>query len=234
MGRHRHRVDPRRIAQRFLPLDVDFRAQCGRTLRALQDQAVRRLVIRKFHRLAEQAVIVDDAARFETTGSREDQRGLCIVDAYSEFTRGKSAEHDRVDCAESRASEHREHGLGHHRHVDDDAIACFDAEATQRTSESGHLIQQLRITDAPFAVRHGADVNQRGVLTTPGGNVPIDRVFAGVEFAVAEPATVRRVAQITAHGRCSSPMQRLRSFEPEALRLGAPAFVFLQLTIHGT
>jgi hypothetical protein len=29
-------------------------------------------------------------------------------------------------------------------------------------------------------------------------------------------------------------MQRLRSFEPEALRLGAPAFVFLQLTIHGT
>ena len=41
----------------------------------------------------------------------------------------EAAEHDRMDRADARAGEHREQRLGHHRHVEDDAVALGDAES---------------------------------------------------------------------------------------------------------
>ena len=37
----------------------------------------------------------------------------------------------------------RDHGLGHHRHVDDDAVALADAEVLQHAAERRHLVVQL-------------------------------------------------------------------------------------------
>ena len=57
--------------------------------------------------------------------------GLAVVDAGRELVGGKSAEHHRMDGAEPRAGQHRDHRLRHHRHVDDDAVALGDAEIAQ-------------------------------------------------------------------------------------------------------
>jgi hypothetical protein len=42
-----------------------------------------------------------------------------------------TAKDDRVDGAQPRAGQHRLQRLGDHRHVDDDAVALFDALGAQ-------------------------------------------------------------------------------------------------------
>ena len=59
--------------------------------------------------------------------------GRGVVDARREFVRGEPAEHHRVHRAEPCARQHRDHRLGHHRHVDDDAVALADARAARST-----------------------------------------------------------------------------------------------------
>ena len=54
-----------------------------------------------------------------------------VVDAHGELVRREAAEHDRVDRAEARAGQHGHERLGHHRQVEDDAIAALDAEAAR-------------------------------------------------------------------------------------------------------
>ena len=77
--------------------------------------------------------------------------GLRVVDARREARRGEAAEHDRVDGADARAGEHREHRLGNHRHVDQHAIAAADAERLQHRRDAIHLGVQLAIGVAPSA-----------------------------------------------------------------------------------
>ena len=52
---------------------------------------------------------------------------LGIGDALVQALGGKSGEHYRMDCADARAGLHRDHGFNAHRHVDDDALAFFNA-----------------------------------------------------------------------------------------------------------
>src|SRR5688572_31760809 len=49
--------------------------------------------------------------------------------------RREAAEHDRVNRADARASEHRDRRVRNHRHVDRDAVAFLDAEPFQRVRE---------------------------------------------------------------------------------------------------
>ncbi len=55
--------------------------------------------------------------------------GPGVVDADGELVGGEAAEHHRVHGADARAGQHRDHGLGDHRHVDDDPVALGDAES---------------------------------------------------------------------------------------------------------
>ena len=67
-----------------------------------------------------------------------------VVDAARQLVRREAAEHDRVHRAEPGARQHRDHGLGHHRHVDDHAVALLDAERRESAGEARHLVAQLR------------------------------------------------------------------------------------------
>jgi hypothetical protein len=76
---------------------------------------------------------------------RHDDLGLGVLDARRQFGRGEAAEDDRVDGPEAGAGEHRDDGLRHHRHVDEDAIALLDTEVAQPAGEAGHLVEQRGI-----------------------------------------------------------------------------------------
>ena len=97
-----------------------------------------------------------------------------------------------MDGAEPRAGQHRDDGLGDHRHVDDHAIALPDAEARERAGEAGGEVAKLRVAENANLPGHRAVVDQRGPLAGAALDVPVERVEAGVQHAAGEPAVERR------------------------------------------
>jgi hypothetical protein len=72
----------------------------------------------------------------------DQQLRLRVVDAQRQVVRGEAAEHDRVHGTDARARQHREHGFGHVRHVDDHAVAATDIELLQHRGEGVHFAIQ--------------------------------------------------------------------------------------------
>ena len=53
----------------------------------------------------------------------DDQPGLRVLDAVGDGLGAEAAEYDRMHRADAGAGEHGDGGLGHHRQVDEDAVA---------------------------------------------------------------------------------------------------------------
>ena len=107
---------------------------------ALVDHAELRLVRRLINRAVQQGFVMHGTARFDPAGRGDDAFGFRIVDPHGQFMRRKATEHDRVDRAQTGTGQHRLKRLGHHRHVDNDAVALFDALGPQRTGQIGHAV----------------------------------------------------------------------------------------------
>ena len=60
---------------------------------------------------------------------RDDDLRLRVVHAVAQRLGREAAEDDRVDRADARAGEHRDHDLGDERHVDADAVPAPNAES---------------------------------------------------------------------------------------------------------
>ena len=182
-------VDQRVIAHRRPVAVAAFDQFCFR-LRALQDQAGIGLVLGEIDRLVEQRLVGDDASGLEAAACREDDLRLGVVDTGGELARGKTAEHHRVDGADARAGEHREHRLRHHRHIENDPVALLHAEIAQHAAEHLGLGQQAVIGDGAFLPGERRVVDDRRLLAAPGIDMAVDRVEAGVADAADEPAAV--------------------------------------------
>ena len=89
---------------------------------------------------------------------------LGVVDAGGQLRRGEAAEHHRMDGADARAGQHGDHRLGHHRHVDDDAVALADAQVLQHAAQRRHLVAQLGVGVGARGLGDGAVVDQRLLL----------------------------------------------------------------------
>jgi hypothetical protein len=111
--------------------------------------------------------------------------GLAIVDPHGQFVGGEPAEDDRVDRAQPRAGQHRLQRLGHHRHVDDDAVALLDALGLQRPGERGDAVLQLGIGDLVLRAGDGLSWMIATRSPWPGLDMAVDRVPAAVHLAVA-------------------------------------------------
>ena len=78
--------------------------------------------------------------------------------------RGEAAEHHRVDRADARAGQHREHGLGDHRHVDQHAVALPTPSdcriAAMRCTSRVQFAEAVGALCAGF----GGDVDQRRLV----------------------------------------------------------------------
>ena len=156
---------------------------------ALQDEAGLRLVGRAGDRRVEQRLVGDGAAGLDAARAGDHEFRPRIVDAGGELRRGKAAEDDGMHGAEPGAGEHRENRLRHHRHVDDDAVALFDAEIHEHGGERLHFDEQLAVADAPLRAGDRAVVED-GRLVRALGGVAVDAVVAGVAFGADEPAAV--------------------------------------------
>ncbi|KTT90245.1 hypothetical protein NS44R_14900, partial [Mammaliicoccus sciuri] len=127
------------------PIMIAARGELARLLRPLQDDAGIRLGGGEADRFVEQRLVLDNAPGLDAAARREDQLRLGVVDAGRELLGREAAEHHAVHRADPRAGEHRDHGLRHHRHIEDDAIALGHAEILHDRGERLHLLQQLRI-----------------------------------------------------------------------------------------
>src|SRR5207244_3974373 len=95
--------------ERLVPLDVPRRAQLRLLYGALEDDAALRLRARELDRAVEERLVGDDARRLDPARGGDDDLRLRVLDPARELVRGEAAEDDRVDGADPRAGEHRDH-----------------------------------------------------------------------------------------------------------------------------
>ena len=78
----------------------------------------------------------------------DDDLGLAVGDPVGERVGREPAEDHRVRGADPRAGEHRDHGLGDHRHVDRDPVAGLHAELDERVGRLADLVLEVGVGDA--------------------------------------------------------------------------------------
>jgi hypothetical protein len=96
-----------------------------------------------------------------------------------------------VHGAQPCAGQHRDDRLRHHRHVDHHAVTLADAEAAQHACEPGRHVKELAVGVGAFGVGDGGVVDQRGLIAASVGDVPVERVGAGVELPIGKPPIER-------------------------------------------
>ena len=109
----------------------------------------------------------------------------------------ESAEDDGVNDAEARAGEHGDGQLGDHGHVNGDAVAGFEAgKIAKHGGDFVHALVEFLIGDdgGGFAFGFG-DEDQSGFVFV-FGEMAVDAVVAGVEFAADEPFPERRIGGV--------------------------------------
>ena len=214
------------------PIVVATRVQLRGSNRALEDDAALGLVSRNLDGLVEKRLVSDDAARLYAARARHDHLGLGIVEAFGELVAGEAAEHDRVDRTEASRGQHRDHCLRHHRHVNDDAVAFFDAEPRQNGRERRHLVAKLTIGERPLGVRYRAIVNERVCRAASPIHMPVEAIVGRVAKRPRKPAAVLSGGRVEHFVVGLCPIDGGGSSGPERFGIGPPALVDLAVSAH--
>ena len=214
-GRDRHRIDRLSTGHQLVPVQVAARQRLAGSLVALHDDAGRRGVLGDLEGGVDHRLVVDGAGRLDATRRGDDGGGAGVVDARGEFVRREAAEHHRVHGAQPRTRQHRDDGLGNHRHVDHDAVALADAEPAQRAGEPRCLVEEFAVGVGALRAGHRRVVDQRKLVAAPALDMAVQRVGAGVQLGVGEPAVERRVRVVEDPARLPGPGHGLRGVGPE-------------------
>ncbi|MNT17557.1 hypothetical protein D3C72_1527090 [compost metagenome] len=174
------------------------------------------LVLRQADGFVEQRLVRDDLAAARAGIGTHDHLGLGVLDARGQRAAGETAEHHAMDGPDARAGQHREGGLGNHRHVDEHAVALAHAQFDEAGGGALHLRMQLGEAVAFFGAGFCRHEDQRR-LVAPIGQVPVDGVVAQVGGAADEPARERRLAGVEDLLRGRVPVDQLRLLGPEGL-----------------
>src|SRR5262249_29691205 len=127
------------------------------------------------------------------------------------------SEYHAVHGADPRASQHSDHRLRYHRHIQDDAVALGDAEITHHGGERLHFAEELGICEFRNRVGERRIVDQRELITASAGNVTIKRVVAGIDDGTVKPAAVDATGRIEDLLCGLDPVDLARSLCPEPL-----------------
>ena len=211
---------------------VATRVQLRGSNRALEDDAALGLVSRNLDGLVEKRLVSDDAARLYTARARHDHLGLGIVEAFGELVAGEAAEHDRVDRTEASRGQHRDHCLRHHRHVNDDAVAFFDAEPGQNGRERRHLVAKLTIGERPLGVRYGAIKNERVCRAASPIHVPVEAIVGRVAKRPRKPAAVLSGGRVKHFVVGLCPIDGGGGSGPERFGIGLPSLIDFTVSVH--
>ncbi len=184
----------------------------ARSLVALHDDAGRRGVLGDVEGGVDHRLVVDGAGRLDAARRGDDGGGTGVVDARGEFVRGEAAEHHRVHGAQPRTRQHRDDGLGNHRHVDHDAVALADAQARaarRRTAPSRRAVRgrcRCAASRSPVS-RRSAPAGRRG-RPRHGGLAHWRRCSARRRGTSGRTAGSSRRGSAAAHGSTSPPSRR--------------------------
>src|SRR5581483_12400438 len=86
--------------------------------------------------------------------------------------------------------EHRDHGFGHHRHVENDAVAFGNPEIAQHAGEHLRLGQKAVIADRALRRGERGVIDDRRLLAPPAIDMAVYRIKTGVADAIREPASI--------------------------------------------
>ena len=131
---------------------------------------------------------------------------------------------------DARAAQHGHRGLGNHRHINRHAITLFDPLRLQHIGKFANIRMQFPVGDAPHIVLRLALPDDRHLVARGRLEMPIQAVGGHIELAILKPrmlhlARVGVPIELPCHGRRLHPVQRLRLFQPEGLRLADGALV---------
>ena len=173
-----------------LALPVEVPAWHHRSCRhlTLVDDRVLRLVFCEFDRGVEQRFVLDHTVDLHATRGRDHGLRLAIVDAHSEFTRRETSEHDGMHHTQPGTGEHRDGGLGDHRHVDDDPVALRYPAACQHAGETCDEVEQFAVGVLLDGAGDGAVVDQGGLVAAAAFDVAVEGVVTRVQLAADEPS----------------------------------------------
>ncbi len=146
-----------------------------------------------------------------------------IVDPIGQRLRREAAEHHRMDRADPRAREHRDRRLGHHRHVDRDAVALLDAQALERVGAAPHFVGEHLVGQDARMSPGSPSQNQRGLVAARACQMAVETVVGGVDLAADEPLRKRQLP-FEHFAERLEPIEVARAFGPESfgVRVGAP------------
>ena len=172
------------------------------------------------HRLVGHVLQRDGAPAAAALVLGDDQLGAAVDDAVAQAVGGEASEHHRVNRPHPRTGEHRDGCLGHHAHVDDDAVAGLDTEVGQRVRGAAHLPVELAVGELAHGARLVA-LPEDGHLVAAGAQVAVEARLRDVEATVGEPGERlvldRVVVADEALGGGAAPRQAAaRLVEPEA------------------
>ena len=159
----------------------------------------------------------------------DDHLGVAVLEPAGQRVGGEPAEHHGVRGAEARAGEHRDHGLGDHRHVDRDPVTGLDAELDQRVGGLAHLVLELGVGDVAGVVLGLADPVEGDLVAGAVLDVPVDAVVGGVDLAADEPLGERRVVPVEDLVPLGLPVETLGLLLPE----GQPVLLGLVVRLRG-
>ena len=229
---HGHAIGRRCGRDRLVPVAVAARHEAAGELRALQDEAGGGLVLGDRDRGVEQRLVGHHFGALDAARGRKNGLRRAIVDAHGEFVCGKAAEHDRMHRPQPRAGEHRDERFGHHRHVDDDAVAFGDARRFEGPRQSRDFPLHLGIGEARDRAGDGAVVDHGKALPVAGGDMAVDRVPARIELAARKPARDRLGVCVEHAGRRADPIDALGDLAPEPLRIEPGTAVDFRVARH--
>jgi hypothetical protein len=198
---------------------------------AVDDHHVARRMARDAQRLVDQRLVRDRLAGAHAGIGGHHQGGARIVDARGQARRGEATEDHRVDRTDARAREHREYGLGDHRHVQQHPIAATDAKRAEHGSASIDLGMQLAERIRCLLPGLRGDVHERR-LVAPRREVPIHRVVAEVRAPADEPARKRRPRVVEHLREWRLPLDQRGLLTPEDVTILERAPVEVAIALH--
>ena len=158
----------------------------------------------------------------------DDDLGVAVREPAGQRVGGEPAEHHGVRGAEPRTGEHRDHGLGDHRHVDRDPVTGLHAELDQGVGGLAHLVLELGVGDVAGVVLGLTHPVEGDLVAGAVLDVPVDAVPGGVDLAADEPLRERGVVPVEDLVPLGLPVETLGLLLPEAEAVGLGVVVRLR------
>ena len=174
-----------------------------------------------FERLVDIGLQWDPLTAAQALVGGDDPVALAVLDPSRDRFGRETAEDHRMHRPDPRAGQHGEGAFGHHRHIDRDPVALFDAHSLERVRHLDDLALQIGIGDlARIAFRIVGLEDQRDRIAMAVLDMAIDGAVADVEPAIGKPLDSDRIERPVRDGRrFGDPVEPLGLFGPEPVRI---------------